>query len=164
MPRRRYCNRFKRNGNIPLSRTVLILESARQRSAKETGESLMQGQRLLDYKKLLELKQCDLIQATGDRDEIRIHKTADEFEEIQLAMNRELAIRNLDRQTALLHDVTAALARIENGRFGTCLLCEEEISEKRLKAVPWAAHCVSCQEHLEQHPRDYGSNEQMQFV
>jgi DnaK suppressor protein len=125
---------------------------------------MMQERCLKDYKKLLELKKNDLIQAIGDRDEIRIEKAADEFDEIQLAMNRELAIRNLDRETALLRHVAAALARTEDGRYGTCLLCEEEIPEKRLKAVPWAAHCVCCQEELDQHQRDYGSNERTQFV
>lgn len=77
----------------------------------------MQGPCLTDYKKLLELKENDLIQATGHRDEICIEKAADEFDEIQLAMNRELVIRNLDRGTALLRHVAAALARIEDGRF-----------------------------------------------
>jgi DnaK suppressor protein len=124
----------------------------------------MHQQCLKDYKKLLELEQNDLIQATGARDEICIEKAADEFDEIQLAMNRELAIRLLDRETALLRRVTAALARIDDGRFGRCLLCEEEIPEKRLQAVPWAAHCVSCQEYVDQHQRDYASNEQTQFV
>jgi DnaK suppressor protein len=124
----------------------------------------MQKPYLTDYKKLLEAKRKELIHVTGDRDEICIEKAADEFDEIQLAMNRELAIRNLDRETALLRDVAAALARIDAGCFGTCLLCEEEIPEKRLKALPWAAHCVSCQEGLDQHQRDYGLNEQMQFV
>lgn len=124
----------------------------------------MQERCLNDYKKLLELKKKDLIRATGDRDEIYIEKAADEVDEIQLAMNRELAIRNLDREAALLRHVAAALARIEDGSFGTCLLCEEEIPEKRLKAVPWAAHCVSCQEDLDQNQRNYGSTERMQFV
>jgi DnaK suppressor protein len=124
----------------------------------------VEKQFLNDYKKLLELKKNDLIRATGVRDEIYIEKAADEVDEIQLAMNRELAIRNLDREAALLRHVAAALARIEEGHFGTCLLCEEEIPEKRLKAVPWAAHCVSCQEDLDQNQRDYVSNERMQFV
>lgn len=124
----------------------------------------MQKQYLKDYKKLLEGKRQELIYATGDRDEIRTEKAADEFDEIQLAMNRELAIRNLDREATLLRHVAAALARIEQGHFGTCLLCEEEIPEKRLKAVPWAPHCVSCQEELDQNQRDYSSNERMQFV
>jgi DnaK suppressor protein len=124
----------------------------------------MQKQSLKDYKNLLEAKRKHLIRTTRDRDEIYIEKAADEVDEIQLAMNRELAIRNLDREAGLLRHVTAALARIANGGFGTCLLCEEEIPEKRLKAVPWAAHCVSCQEDLDQNPREYGSNERMQFA
>jgi DnaK suppressor protein len=124
----------------------------------------MQKEDLKDYKKLLEVKRNELIHGIGDRDEIYIEKAADEVDGIQLAMNRELAIRNLDRETALLRHVAAALVRIEEGDFGNCLLCEEEIPDKRLKAVPWAAHCVSCQEDLDQHRKDYASNERMQFV
>jgi DnaK suppressor protein len=124
----------------------------------------MQKQYLNDYKKLLDLKKNELMRAIGVRDEIYIEKAADEVDEIQLAMNREMAIRNLDREAALLRHVAAALARIEQGHFGTCLLCEEEIPEKRLQAVAWAAHCVSCQEDLDQNHRDYVSNERMQFV
>jgi DnaK suppressor protein len=33
-----------------------------------------------------------------------------------------------------------------DGSYGTCLHCEEEISPKRLDAVPWAAYCIRCQE------------------
>jgi DnaK suppressor protein len=124
----------------------------------------MQKEDLKDYKKLLEVKRNELIRGIGDRGEIYIEKAADEVDGIQLAMNRELAICNLDRATALLRHVTAALVRIEEGDFGNCLLCEEEIPDKRLKAVPWAAHCVSCQEDLDQHRREYASNERMQFV
>ena len=64
-------------------------------------------------------------------------------------MSRELAIRHLDRQTALLRSVEQALDRIEADAFGICLCCEEEIKEKRLNAVPWAALCLHCQEELE---------------
>ena len=124
----------------------------------------MQKQYLNDYRKLHDLKKNELMRAIGVRDEIHIEKAADEVDEIQLAMNREMAIRNLDREAALLRHVAAALARIEEGGFGACLLCEEEIPEKRLKAVPWAAHCVSCQEDLDQNHGDYVSNERMQFV
>jgi len=62
------------------------------------------------------------------------------------AAERELAIRNLDRESNLLRAVRAALHRIGEGNFGTCLHCEEDISSKRLNAVPWAAYCIGCQE------------------
>ena len=124
----------------------------------------METQLLNSYKKLLEGKRKELIRATGERDAIYIEKAADEFDELQLAMDREVAIRNLDRETTLLRNVKAALARIQEGTFGTCLLCEDEILEKRLNAVPWAAHCLACQELLDQQHTPQSSNEHMQFI
>jgi DnaK suppressor protein len=124
----------------------------------------MQKQSFKDYKKLLEVKRNELIRATRERNSIYIEKAADEFDEVQLAMDRELAISNLDRGTTMLRDAEAALARIEDGHFGICLVCEEEILERRQNAIPWAAHCLSCQELLEQHHTGDASNEQIQFV
>lgn len=46
----------------------------------------------------------------------------------------------------LLREVTAALARLDNETYGVCAECEEEISAKRLDALPWARYCVTCQE------------------
>jgi DnaK suppressor protein len=57
-----------------------------------------------------------------------------------------LAIRNLDRESHLLRNVRGALQRMDDGSYGTCLHCDEEISPKRLEAVPWAAYCIRCQE------------------
>jgi DnaK suppressor protein len=68
------------------------------------------------------------------------------MDEIQYATERDLAIRNVDRESTLLRQVKAALRRIHHGSFGTCLDCEETISPKRLAAVPWAGRCIQCQE------------------
>ena len=46
----------------------------------------------------------------------------------------------------LLREVLAALRRIDQDGYGICLECAEPISPKRLEAVPWARHCVTCQE------------------
>ena len=43
-----------------------------------------------------------------------------------------------------------ALARMEEGEFGLCMECGEEISPKRLMAVPWADCCVECQHQREE--------------
>jgi DnaK suppressor protein len=114
----------------------------------------MTNQELKNYKRVLEAKRKELLPTSADREEIQIEKAADEFDQLQLAMNRELAIATLDREASLLKNVESALARIEHGGFGTCLLCEEDIPEKRLKALPWAAYCVPCQEMLEQQKAD----------
>ena len=42
--------------------------------------------------------------------------------------------------------VEEALDRLEAGDYGICLSCDEPIAEKRLRALPWARYCVTCQE------------------
>lgn len=106
------------------------------------------------FKKILENKQDELEQIVRNRDAITIEKSADALDEVQHAAERELAIRNLDRESNLLRNVRSALRRIEDGSYGTCLHCEEEISPKRLNAVPWAAYCIQCQEQADRNQDD----------
>src|SRR5580692_5040406 len=98
------------------------------------------------YRNVLEAKQSELVQLVRNREGIAIEKAADAFDEVQYATERELAIRSLDRDSNLLRNVRAALDRIEEGGFGVCLSCEEDISPKRLAAVPFTAYCIVCQE------------------
>src|SRR3954452_8585614 len=98
------------------------------------------------FRNTLEAKQSELIHFVSNREGIVIEKTPDALDEVQHAGERELAIRNLDRETNLLRNVRGALARIEDGSYGVCLHCEEDINPKRLNAVPWAPYCITCQE------------------
>lgn len=106
------------------------------------------------FKKILETKQDELEKIVRNRDAITIEKSADALDEVQHAAERELAIRNLDRESNLLRNVRSALRRIDDGSFGTCLHCEEEISPKRLAAVPWAPFCIQCQEQADRNQED----------
>ncbi len=45
--------------------------------------------------------------------------------------------------------IEAALARLENGRFGICANCGAKLSQARLEAIPYALLCVDCQSHSE---------------
>jgi RNA polymerase-binding transcription factor len=96
-------------------------------------------------KEILERKAAELIQLLRYRDGIAIEKSADQMDEIQYASERDLAIRNVDRESTLLREVKAALRRLCDGGFGTCIDCESAISPKRLAAVPWASRCIQCQ-------------------
>ena len=106
---------------------------------------------LAKYRTALEAKHAEIGASLRNRDDIAIEKAADAIDEVQLAGERELAIRNLDRESGLLRKVKAALARLDDGSFGTCLHCEEEIGSKRLNAVPWAPFCIRCQEAADRH-------------
>jgi len=58
---------------------------------------------------------------------------------------------NGDRR--LLRDVVSALQKIDDGCFGNCERCGEEIAEKRLEALPFARHCIGCQRLVEEEER-----------
>src|SRR5438128_11810925 len=103
------------------------------------------------YKTLLETKQAELAGGLRNREGIAIEKTADALDEVQLAGERELAIRNLDRESNMLRNVRGALSRIADGSYGICMHCEEDIKIKRLDAVPWAKFCIKCQEAADRH-------------
>jgi DnaK suppressor protein len=100
---------------------------------------------------LLRAKQTELSRSLRHRDEIVIEKASDALDEVQLKEERELAIRNLDRDSNALRLIYRALLRIANGTYGVCLHCEEEILPKRMAAVPWAAFCILCQEKIDRH-------------
>jgi DnaK suppressor protein len=98
------------------------------------------------FRALLKVKQAETAGALGNREEIAIQKAADALDEVQLAGERELAISNLDRESNLLRAVRSALRRIADQCYGICVHCEQDISSKRLSAVPWTAYCIKCQE------------------
>ncbi|HEU5020734.1 MAG TPA: TraR/DksA family transcriptional regulator [Bryobacteraceae bacterium] len=110
------------------------------------------------FRKTLETKQSELTGSLRNRDEIVIEKAPDALDEVQLAGERELAIRNLDRDSNMLRQIRRALARIEDGSYGICLHCDEEISPKRIAAVPWAAYCIKCQEQVDRHEIEVDDN------
>jgi DnaK suppressor protein len=95
---------------------------------------------------ILERKAMELDRELRNRDGIAIEKSADQMDEIQYASERELAIRNVDRESDLLRQVKAALRRVRAGSFGNCAECDLAISPRRLAALPWALLCIQCQE------------------
>jgi DnaK suppressor protein len=62
--------------------------------------------------------------------------THDEFVSLHLNSIDYLQLRLVDE----------ALDRLNSGDYGTCMACEEAIPVKRLRALPWARYCISCQE------------------
>lgn len=55
-----------------------------------------------------------------------------------------------DAEIEEIKRIERALQKIEDGSYGICVDCGEEISEKRLKSNPNAARCLSCQEAFEE--------------
>jgi DnaK suppressor protein len=111
------------------------------------------------YKAMLEARRAELSAGLRNREDIAIEKTPDALDEVQLAGERELAIRNLDRDSIALRHVKGALARVADGSFGVCLHCDEDIKPKRLDAVPWTKYCIKCQEAADRNEFETESGE-----
>jgi RNA polymerase-binding transcription factor len=62
------------------------------------------------------------------------------------AYTKELLVSMSDNDRQLLNLIDEALERIGDGDYGKCVRCREALPDKRLDAVPWARHCVRCQD------------------
>src|ERR1700682_5312749 len=97
------------------------------------------------FRAILTFRVAELERLTRDRAGITVERSADQLDEIQAASQRALAVCKLDREFNQLRNAHAALRRIEEGSFGICEECDQDIHPKRLSAVPWAPCCIRCQ-------------------
>jgi len=68
----------------------------------------------------------------------------DPTDRASLEADRNFMLRIRDRENKLIKKIRKALSRIENGTFGVCEKCGEDIALKRLKARPVTTHCIDC--------------------
>ena len=68
----------------------------------------------------------------------------DPTDRASLESDRNFLLRIRDREHKLIKKIKKALARIEDGTFGICDTCGEDISVERLKARPVTAQCIDC--------------------
>ena len=73
-------------------------------------------------------------------------QSPDEVEFAVRTLEQDLTAMTANLRSNLLKEVNSALARCAGGTYGVCEGCNEEISSNRLKAIPWARYCVTCQE------------------
>ena len=73
----------------------------------------------------------------------------DEGDRANVSLAREMDLGQKSRDRVLLTSLDAALKRINEGTFGQCLNCEQEINAKRLEAIPWVRSCITCQELID---------------
>jgi DnaK suppressor protein len=117
----------------------------------------MRKDRLAYFKKTLVEKQRQLVDEVGksamygkDQEDDTIKDLGDQA---NTAYTREFFFELGNGDRRLLRDVVSALQKIDDGSFGTCERCSEDISEKRLEALPFARYCIDCQRVVEQEER-----------
>jgi DnaK suppressor protein len=105
--------------------------------------------KLKAVRRMLELRLKGSLPTRDLRESIYIPHVADPLDITQQAADREVAVQNLDRESALARQLRSAIQRVDDGSYGVCLQCEEEIGPNRLKAIPWAELCIRCQEQAD---------------
>lgn len=75
--------------------------------------------------------------------------SGDIYDQASSERDRELGLLLGDREREKVHAIDEALLRINEDEYGICEECEEEIPLGRLKAMPFARHCVKCKSDLE---------------
>lgn len=109
----------------------------------------MTEKELSQFRFVLEQELASLDARTRGREILEISNEADPLDVTQSAAARDFEAGNISRLAQKRRQIREAIARIQDGTYGECLRCEEPIAEKRLKAVPWAAYCIHCQEEVD---------------
>ena len=110
---------------------------------------MVQGLDVAESRALLCTAQVRLEKMLSRRDGIAVERSPDTSDEAQFALDRDLTVSTLDRESRLRVAVKRALARVDDGTYGICQRCENTIAVKRLAAVPWAGYCIRCQDILD---------------
>lgn len=92
------------------------------------------------------------LRETTEKFEVIASETPDPGDASVGAEQIDLRSAEIDRDAAELNQVQAALGRLNDGTFGVCIECGEEIEIRRLEANPSAARCIRCQTAYEERP------------
>ena len=114
----------------------------------------MEKKRLEHFKKVLEERQQKLRRTASrnaqDGRDADLESAQDIADRAASSYNKEFLFHQSDDNRRILQLVSEALQRLNNGGYGLCVACHDEVQAKRLDAVPWARHCLECQQKQEQ--------------
>ena len=111
--------------------------------------TVMKKRDLKKFRVALEHKRDAILNATGKKthwDNMENTRHGDFVDQASDDNEVHVNIKLLQTDAKLLRAIEAAISRIDNGIYGVCAECEEEISVARLNAVPWTSVCIACKE------------------
>jgi DnaK suppressor protein len=79
----------------------------------------------------------------------KLNEVLDAVESAEADIQEELEFALVQMKSETLNKVNDALVRLDQGSYGNCFECGEEIAEKRLRALPFAVRCKDCEESKE---------------
>ena len=79
----------------------------------------------------------------------KLNEVLDAVESAEADIQEDLEFALVQMKSETLNKINDALVRLEQGNYGNCFDCGEEIAEKRLRALPFAVRCKDCEEARE---------------
>lgn len=104
------------------------------------------------FKNLLTQQLDDLVKRSNDTvAQLKDQENAysDLLDQASAYTDQSFLLRIKDRESRLINKIKNALDRIEDGTFGICEICDEDIAIGRLKARPVATQCIACKTKME---------------
>jgi DnaK suppressor protein len=122
-------------------------------------EARMKKTDLNKFKKILDDRRNEILdQAATVKEPVFTIEVEDLPDEVDLASSesdQSMNIRLRDREQTLLKKINKALEKIDNGSYGVCESCGEDISVRRLEARPVTDLCIRCKEEQERVERSF---------
>lgn len=126
-------------------------------AAREQGRQPMDPGRYGELKAIIEERRREIMsEVQGRMRDVRaegagsaVQGVLDAAESSELDIQDEIEFALIQMKAETLNKIDEALRRLEEGTYGYCFECGEEISEKRLRALPFAVRCKDCEEARE---------------
>ena len=125
--------------------------------AATNKKTTMNTQRYSDLRKMLEDRKKDILAQLKDKiRDVRAENVSgkantvlDPGESSEVGIQEDIEFALIQMKAETLNKINEALNRLEEGAYGNCFECGEEISPKRLRALPFAVRCKECEEARE---------------
>lgn len=109
---------------------------------------------LNNFKTLFSEMKQKIIRSISNKD-LEADVDGDEVDEVQARTITDVAEKLSKREIQKLDKINVALKKIEDGSFGECESCGEDIGKKRLEALPGVEFCIACAEEQESQVKNY---------
>jgi RNA polymerase-binding transcription factor len=127
------------------------------KETQRAGNERMSRSRYTDLKQILDERRRQIqAEVQGKMRDVRaagevgkLNEVVDAVESSEADIQEEIEFALIQMKSETLNKINDALARLEQGDYGYCFDCGEEIAEKRLRALPFAVRCKECEEARE---------------
>ncbi len=131
----------------PAAKAALKKPAKEPAPKKERPAEPLTRNELADISALLAEMKIEIAKNVEDKKNLDIlePEVGDSIDQATQSLDKEILFELSDNERKILRDVDAALRKMEKGTYGLCEHCKKAIEKKRIKAMPSARYCMTCQ-------------------